>query len=397
MRILLLCVLLLPVAARAAGESDPGKTLFEQVWVAAPSSLDAVDGLGPLYNETSCAACHAGPGLGAEFRVAPDGKIAATGLIARLGDGQGRPDPVYGAQLQNRAVPGLRPEGHLVLDSPDQAGAPFHVGLELDRGALAPATHLSLRRAPWLLGRGALARIDEAAVRALADPDDRDGDGISGRPRLVEEGGATRLGRFGWKAAEPDIADQAADAFSRDLGLSSPLVPSPTGDCTSAEPDCLAAPNGESPATDGKEVPSATLDAIAAYVASLDAATPALDPAGLSLFKSAGCAACHVPAMPATGGGMVTVFTDLLLHDMGPGLDDGVGEPGAASAEWRTAPLLGLHLVPRATRRFLHDGRAASLDAAIAAHGGEAAASRDRYAALPAADRARLVAFLESL
>ena len=375
MRILLLCALLLPVAARAAGEPDPGKTLFEQVWVAAPSSLDAVDGLGPLYNETSCAACHAGPGLGAEFRVAPDGKIAATGLIARLGDGQGRPDPVYGAQLQNRAVSGLRPEGHLVLTSPDQAGAPFHVGLELDRGGLAPATHLSLRRAPWLLGRGALARIDEAAVRALADPDDRDGDGISGRPRLVEEGGATRLGRFGWKAAEPDIADQAADAFSRDLGLSSPFVPSPAG----------------------KEVPSATLDAIAAYVAGLDAATPALDPAGLSLFKSAGCAACHVPAMPATGGGMVTVFTDLLLHDMGPGLDDGVGEPGAASAEWRTAPLLGLHLVPRATRRFLHDGRAASLDAAIAAHGGEAAASRDRYAALPAADRARLVAFLESL
>jgi CxxC motif-containing protein (DUF1111 family) len=135
---------------------------------------------------------------------------------------------------------------------------------------------------------------------------------------------------------------------------------------------------------------------VAAFVRSLDARpADSAQQADRALFAATGCASCHVPEMPGADGGPVRAYTDLLLHDMGEGLDDGMGEPGVASSEWRTAPLAAL--APRKDRRYLHDGRAATLDAAIRAHGGEAAAAQTRYADLDASDRRALLAFLEGL
>ena len=146
---------------------------------------------------------------------------------------------------------------------------------------------------------------------------------------------------------------------------------------------------------DGNELSPDILSLVAAYVRSLKAPTPSADKAGASLFAATGCAACHVPEMPAAGGGTVAVHTDLLLHDMGAALDDGVGEPGVASAEWRTAPLIAM--APGGGRRYLHDGRAATVDAAIRAHGGEAGAAVSRYLALSDDERRALAAYVESL
>ncbi len=372
-----------------------GKALFERDWIPAPASTDSADGLGPLFAAKGCSGCHAGPALAARFTDAPERRVAGRGLVVRFGDIEGHPDPLYGAVLQNQAVPGVEPEGRIVLTFSAAGDGPLIVDVTLDRGPLASATHQSVRVAPPLAGRAMLDAIDPAAVLALADPDDRDHDGISGRARLIDVGGAPTLGRYGWKAGTTDLDEQIADAFATDLGLSSARRPYPHGDCTSAEADCLAAPTGESARLSGRELSEDMIGLVAAYVKSLPAPVRAADPSGGALFAATGCSACHVPAMPAREGGSVTAFTDLLLHDMGPAFDDGVGAPGVAPAEWRTAPLMAMS--GGAGRRYLHDGRAPTLDAAIRAHGGEADAARTHYISLSDADRQALLAFVGSL
>ena len=260
--------------AFAAGSMDfvLGKALFERDWVPAPASTDAADGLGPLFGARSCAGCHSGPGLGARFTAMSDGKVSGRGLVLRFGDAEGRPDPVYGHLLQNQAMPGLQAEGRLILTAATDPGSTYDVAAHLDRGAVDPATRFSFRAAPPIAGRAVLERIDAEAVLALADPDDRDGDGISGRARMVEEGGARVLGRYGWKAAMPDLELQVADAFASDLGLSSPRRPLPHGDCTDAEPDCLAAPSGASARLGGHELSAEMVAMVVAYVRGLPGA-----------------------------------------------------------------------------------------------------------------------------
>ncbi len=387
--------------AYAAGELDAvlGKALFQRDWVPAPTSTDAADGLGPLFAARSCAGCHVGPALAARFTDAPEGRIAGRGFVLRLGDADGHPDPVYGRLLHSQAVQGMMPEGRIVLAAAPDTERGYDVSLALQRGPLDAATRQSPRIAPPLPGRAMLERIDADAVAGFADPDDRDGDGISGRVHLVETQAGKQLGRYGWKAETASLDEQVSDAFAMDMGLSSSLRPFPHGDCTEAEPDCMNAPTGESAAFEGRELSQEMIGLVATYVRSLEgpphAAGPVADPLGARLFSSAGCGACHVPTMPTIDGSVATVFTDLLLHDMGPGLDDGVGLPGVASAEWRTAPLIAMQ--PGGGRRYMHDGRAADIDAAIRAHGGEADAARGNYLALTADQRAALVAFVESL
>ena len=241
-----------------------------------------------------------------------------------------------------------------------------------------------------------LDKIDPAAVLALADPDDRDHDGISGRAHIVEVDGTPTLGRYGWKATNTALEEQIADAFATDLGLSSERRPFPHGDCTAEEPDCMSAPTGESSITSGHEVSEDMVGVIAAYVRSLrPPARSTSHSQGAKLFASTGCATCHNPAMPSRDGGSVAAYTDLLLHDMGPDLDDGVGAPGVSSAEWRTAPLMAVS--GGAGRRYLHNGRAPTLDAAIRAHEGEARAAREHYLSLSNDERQALVAFVGSL
>jgi CxxC motif-containing protein (DUF1111 family) len=395
---LLSSALVAATGAATSGELDAvlGKALFERDWVPAGASTDAANGLGPLFAARSCAGCHAGATLAARFTDAPEGRIAGRGFVIRFGDAEGNPDPVYGHLLQGQAVPGIAPEGRVVLLASADPEKGYTYEMELMRGALDPATRQSARLAPPLVGRTALELVDADAVAAHADPDDRDGDGISGRMRMVEVDGEQVLGRFGWKAQSASLEVQIADAFAMDMGLSSALRPSPHGDCTERQTDCIEAATGESDKYEGHELAPEIVGLVAAYVRGLEPPKPSpLKIGGAKLFTDAGCASCHVPTLLAIDGGPVTTFTDLLLHDMGPGLDDGVGAPGVASSEWRTAPLIGM--AEGNGRRYLHDGRAAALDAAIRAHGGEAESALARYLALSESERRALVEFVGAL
>ncbi|MCB5173600.1 di-heme oxidoredictase family protein [Microvirga lenta] len=368
-----------------------GKALFERAWVPAPSSTRANDGLGPLFNARACISCHAGL---ERMPVATDasGKIVSDNLVLRFSDGAGRPDPVYGSQLQTAGVPGVAPEGRLAFD---ETGP---IPLALAHGAPASGTRYGARLAPALRGLGRLEDVPDAVLTALADPADENGDGISGRVGLVRApDGTQRVGRFGWKASAASLAGMVEAAFSTDLGLSTPGRPAPWGDCGERQPECRAAPHGGSwnePEITG-ELVAMIRDYLAAVPPSARAA-PADHARSESTFARIGCAACHVPALSSPRG-TVEAYTDLLLHDMGEELDGGATEPGVEAREWRTAPLWGLSRILASGAGLLHDGRATTLDGAIRAHGGEGGHARARYLALDHDERERLFAFLSSL
>ncbi|GAB4258585.1 MAG: di-heme oxidoredictase family protein [Pararhodobacter sp.] len=417
-----------------------GNGLFRRVWASAPASTLASDGLGPLYNARSCQRCHLkdgrghppeGPGDSAVSMVlrisvpaphAPD--LAA---IERYIEGTHAtaPDPVYGSQLQDFSLPGHAPEYRLAvtyedIDVPLAGGEvavlrrPTYEAADLGYGPLHPGAMLSPRVAPQMIGMGLLEAIPAQDILAWADPEDADGDGISGSPQIVwsEEYDQPMLGRFGHKAGNPTVREQSADAFSGDIGLSTPLHPEGWGECTEAQTDCRAAIHGGDPEQGGYEVDETGLDLVTFYSRTLG--VPARrgvgDPQvlqGRSAFFGAGCAACHRPNFvthrlegddPASFQ-LIWPYTDLLLHDMGEGLADNRPEGRASGREWRTAPLWGIGLTQTVSGHsyFLHDGRARSLLEAVLWHGGEAEAARDAVIAMTPEDRAALIAFLESL
>lgn len=375
-----LCFFSLAPAAHAdALDFALGKALFDRIWTPAPASTDATDGLGPHFDARSCAACHKGGGRGT---------IPGNGLVLRLGDGSGKPDPVYGVQFQTRAVQMLPPEGRLKRH-PDGSVGPHAPAM----GPLAPRTRAGGRFAPALFGAGLLERVPVQALIDRADPDDHDGDGVSGRINWIETNEGRVPGRFGWKAGQPTVRSQSAIALHLDVGLSNPLHPDPFGDCTDQQSNCRAAPHGASARFDNLEVSETMLDLIVTYVAGLPPPPPSDDADGLALFEQTGCAACHAPALPLDDGTAIAPYSDLLVHDMGDGLADGIGEHSATGREWRTPPLWGL----RDAARFLHDGRARTIDEALSYHDGEAAKARQAYQALSGTDRARLLQFLQSL
>ncbi|WP_248310417.1 di-heme oxidoredictase family protein [Bosea sp. 117] len=372
-----------------------GKGLFKRAWVPAPSSTRANDGLGPLFDARSCAACHpAGAGRGATA-LAPDGTPEGLGLVLTLVRPDGAPDPVYGHRLETMTLPGVPAEGTIGVSVVDGRRLPLI--RDAGYGPLDTATRLSLRAAPDLRGRGRLEEVSDAAILALADPEDRDGDGVRGRARLFEapEGGS-RVGRFGWKASHPTLAGQASEAFALDLGLSTPLRPEPWGDCTDAQTACRNAPHGRD-AEGEPEIAAAIVARLVAYLRSLDPPAARADKAGAKLFATTGCAVCHRPSLPTAMGGTVALFTDVLLHDMGEDLADPVGVPGAAASEWRTAPLAGVSDTLARGAGLLHDGRAAGVAEAVRWHGGEAARARARFDALGEQERRRLVAYVSAL
>jgi len=412
-----------------------GNGLFRKLWVAAPASTLASDGLGPLFNARGCQNCHlkdgrgmppAGPGEPATsmfLRLSVPGGAAPAGIEDYLAT---LPDPVYGGQLQDFATPGQTPEGRMVITYSDRPvaladgtvvtlQAPQYSVADLAFGPLDPAVMLSSRVAPQMIGLGLLEAIPAADILAHADPDDSDGDGISGRPNIVwsAEQGAPMLGRFGLKAGAATVREQSAGAFSGDMGLSTVLHPDPWGDCTIAETACRAAPHGQEPGVrDGLEVDRASLDLVTFYARNL--AVPERRKVddrqvlrGKAVFSASGCPACHVPkfvtgrlaGQPEQSFQLIWPYTDLLLHDMGEGLADNRPEARATGREWRTAPLWGIGMTQTVSghTRFLHDGRARNLLEAVLWHGGEAEAARTAVIALPAPDRDALIAFLESL
>ena len=343
--------------------------------------FSAASGLGPIFNNVSCASCHSGDGRGrlenSLLRIGSE----ADGYLTHLG----------GHQIQDKATPGAQAE------------------------SLPDGVAVSKRLPPPVFGAGLIEAIPDAAILALADPNDANGDGISGRPNWVhaqeyvpasEPGGGSglRLGRFGRKAQTSSILQQTVEAYHQDIGITSDFRPTENRNPLSSLP-AEAADHATDP-----EIPASTVHAVVHYLRTLAPPAPGAATAsraeGEALFASTGCASCHVPAL-ATGshriaalaGRSVPLYSDLLLHDMGDALADNRPDGSATGREWRTTPLWGLRLM----RRFLngqaflmHDGRARTVEDAILLHGGEAQKARTAYAALTAAQRAALLDFVES-
>lgn len=386
-----------------------GKALFKRAWVPAPSSTTADDGLGPLFDARSCASCHPASGR-ARAVFDAKGQVDGRGVILMIGQADGAADPVYGRRLQIDAVPGLAPEGIIAITEtalPDGRRQRVPRLDALAYGPLDARSGLSLRVAPDLHGRGAMAAVSDATLLAIEAEQAKGADGVRGHARRIPQpDGSVRIGRFGWKASQPDLAGQSAEAFFLDMGMSNSRHPAPSGDCTPAQAACLAAPHGSrAPAADGSpglEIGDEVLNRVVAYVASLQVPAPALLPQaaverGAELFAKAGCATCHRPELPTADGGQARLFSDLLLHDMGPELGDTMPEPGAGASQWRTAPLAGVSQALTHDTGLLHDGRARSVAEAVRWHGGEAAGAAARFQALPAREQAILLKYVSSL
>jgi CxxC motif-containing protein (DUF1111 family) len=374
---------------------DPGDVFDGPVDGLSPSELSAFirgdeefgrrfsasTGLGPIFNDVSCAACHSGDGRGrpenALMRIgSPD-----DGMYSSLG----------GPQIQDRAIAGAVPE-------PIPLGVP-----------------VSLRLPPPVFGAGLIEAIPESEILSRADPNDADGDGISGRPNWVTppawvpqaepgSGNALRVGRFGRKAQTSSVLQQTVEAYLQDMGITTVFLPVENRNAVSGHPydgvDAVPEP----------EVPSGTVFAVVNYLRLLAPPAPAAPNAererGAVLFSDVGCASCHVPVLPtgtatiaALSNKPVQLYSDLLLHDMGDALADHRPDGQANGREWRTTPLWGMRLI----RKFLngevflmHDGRARTIEEAILLHGGEAQRARNLFDALKAADRAALIEFVGS-
>lgn len=403
------------------GEFFIGNAFFNSPWVVAPASASARDGLGPLFNARSCDACHNNDGRGQPPTREGERPVSLVLQFATPTPGANNEpgaDPHYGVNFNPFGIGGVPAEGNVRITHKEIHGkfadgesytllAPEYTFTDLAYGELAPTTKFSPRVAPSVFGAGLLEAIPESQILERSDPDDTNGDGISGRPNRVWDLITQQvvLGRFGWKANQPAIAHQTAAAFSGEIGMSTSLRP--LQNCTEVQTACLAAPNGGEP-----EISDEIFNHIVNYQRML--AVPArrnLDSPqvkrGAQLFLDAGCAACHrptfitadLPEQPWASKQTIHPFTDMLLHDMGPALADGRADFEASSSEWRTPPLWGMGLQQKVNghTRFLHDGRARNASEAILWHGGEGERAKETYRTLSQADRAALLAFLDSL
>ena len=340
------------------------------------------EGLGPIFNNASCASCHSG-----------DGRGIVDNALQRIGtDADDLLRAVGGPQIQDKAIFGAVPE-------------------------TAPAgVAVSLRLPPPSFGVGLIEAIPDATILALADPNDADGDGVSGRANMVavadyvlaatgSAGVVNTVGRFGRKAQVASLLQQVAEAYHQDMGITTDFLPvenvNPLAQQVGTAADKIGDP----------EIPAATVHAVTTYIRLLAPPAPGELTAerieGRDLFTSVGCASCHVPEMntgvheiAALANKPVRLFSDLLLHDMGDALADNRPDRQATGREWKTPPLWGLRLVPQflnGQMLLMHDGRARSIEEAILLHGGEAAGARTRFSGLSGAQRRALIAYLESL
>ncbi len=334
------------------------------------------NGLGPGFVATSCGSCHAGDGKGHPFTT-----------LTRFGQSMPNTLPdlsIGGPQLQNRAILGFEPE-----KLPD--GIPFM--------KFTP---------PAVTGLGFLAALSDQQILQNVDSLDEDGDGISGKPNYItppdyfeqksihQPVNGKIIGRFGKKAAAIDLLQQTVGAYNQDMGITSTFEPVDPYSQLSTDP----------------EVSDQTIRDVVFYLRTLKAPIPRSEEntvvlQGKSIFTQIQCASCHIPEwttpesdIEALSNKTFYPYTDLLLHDMGPGLDDGVTEGSAETYEWRTPPLWGLGLSPNSQGGsffLMHDGRARSIEEAILLHGGEADNSKNQFVSLSEDDKEALIKFLKSL
>ncbi len=386
-----------------------GHAVFNTAWRPAGQGSGRRDGLGPVFVAQSCDACHnsrrRGRGPLTEGTL-PTDMVVQVGT--RRADGTFlRGHPRFGQVINPGAVEGARPEAQVSVHfetlpyaRPDGS----HVSLQIPRYRVASTDGdlfiddlvLMPRIAPAVLGTGLLERIPVAAIAEAAAHAPA---GVRGRIAWRETPAGREPGRFGWQATEPSVASQTAVAFAREMGLSSPLHAAI--DCAASDQACLSAPTGGDP-----EVAADLFAAVVAFQQDeamrrtpAAAARLARKPGQARVFVRIGCADCHRPAMPTIDGGMIAPYTDLLLHDLGPGLADRDLAGRAMPSRWRTAPLWGLSVSAENGRalRLLHDGRARSIEEAIAWHRGSASAARRRFDALSADQRQALLDWIAAL
>ncbi len=387
---------------------------FGDIFVTAPSTING--GLGPVFNQNSCESCHISNGK-SPF---PDSPQDLRGLLVRLSTpgagihGEPLPVPNFGGQLQHKAVFGKMPEGKLTwqqiqeiqqyVDGNTVSLRHFDFNIENAYTALPSNVLVSPRIAPSMIGLGLLEAIREQDILALADPNDNNADGISGKPNRVWNYATQQysLGRFGWKAAQPTLYQQTAAAYNNDMGITNPLF-STESSAGQTQSDGLP---------DEPEIDDVTLKNATFYTQSLAVPqrrnTQNIDvQKGKMTFQAIQCASCHNPKF-TTGthpeytflsNQQIYPYTDMLLHDMGAGLADGRPDYEANGQEWRTPPLWGLGLIKivGGHSNFLHDGRARNIEEAILWHGGEAENSKNLFKKLTKEQREQVIKFLESL
>jgi CxxC motif-containing protein (DUF1111 family) len=365
-----------------------------------PVYTQQIGKLGPKFINRSCVACHTNNGRALPPAI---GSLMLQSVVKVGSDAHGTPDPILGSVLQPQSTNGS-PEATATIGSYTTTsgqygdGAPYTLQKPNYVFSGYTPTFFSVRLAPQLVGLGLLEAISESTVLALSDPGDTNGDGIFGRPQVITDPqtGDPRLGRFGYKGIRARISHQVASALNTDMGVTTSIFPTLDGQTNSSP----------------VELADADLTNWVRYVSDLGVnarrnLTNSQALYGEQLFATANCAQCHTPTittgsyhpMAELRNQTIHPYTDLLLHDMGPGLADNMGEGVATGSQWRTAPLwsIGLTAGVSGGEAYLHDGRARSLEEAILWHSGEAEASKENFRNMSASDRAALLAFLKSL
>jgi CxxC motif-containing protein (DUF1111 family) len=398
-----------------------GNSLFRQNWVSSPASTTARDGLGPTFNARACSACHNKDGRGSPLEP---GQAFSSGFLMRIStagtDDFGGPKhvPNYGSQIQDRANIGVPFEAKVALTYTFINGAfedgetyqlrkPNYTIMQEQFGSLQGVL-TSPRVGQQVIGLGLVDALSSEDILSNADEFDRDNDGISGKANYVwnHTTHQNELGKFGWKANQPTLRQQVADAFSGDMGLTTSIFPDIN--CPSPQLDCNDAPNGGIP-----EVPDNSLNNVLIYTSSLSVPIrrnyedeDVLK--GKQLFRDLKCTSCHTSVFKTSNAYSfntllenVTIrpFSDFLLHDMGDALADNRPDFLATGKEWRTQPLWGIGMIQEVNGHsfLLHDGRARNAEEAILWHGGEAEESKNTYKKITKKERQHVLAFINSL
>lgn len=389
-----------------------GQAVFNTHWVPADRPPGRRDGLGPLFNASSCDACHNDGRRGrgrASDGAAPIDLVIQLGTIRENGT-LVRGTETYGFVLNTSAVEGFEPEARVgveheavtrrLADGSSVTLQRPHYRVEPHGGRRLASETVLMPRIPQPIGGvGLLELVADHTLIALADPDDANADGISGRVARVD-GEPERIGRFGWQATEPTVSGQTRTALAREMGLTS--AGADVDDCAEFIAACRASSNDGAP-----EVEPELFEALVSFqrwaAVAGEPSSPGTDD-GRRLFLAVGCDGCHVPTLPVFLGeaaepAIIAAYTDLLLHDLGDELADRDMQGRPVVSEWRTAPLWGLGVAPTRNRplRFLHDGRAGTIEEAILWHGGEATKARERYEQLSSEQRELLLDWLSSL
>ncbi|MGA9637350.1 di-heme oxidoredictase family protein [Flavobacterium sp.] len=395
-----------------------GNSFFRQNWVSAPSSTTARDGIGPYFNAISCSSCHFKDGRGRTPLF--DGETGH-GLLLRLSipgvdaNGASLPDPIYGGQLQDNAILGQTTQGVYTItnEAIQETFADgtvvtlqkptYHIG-NLGFGALATNLQVSPRIANQVIGLGLLEAVPEATILGFIAQNNKNG--ISGKANYVYDATSKsqKLGRFGWKANQPSIRQQAAGAFSGDMGITTSIFPYEN---IPAGVNGSLIPNGGDP-----EISDDNFEKVVFYSSTLSVParrnyTDKSVLEGKKNFETIGCTSCHIPKMTTGSTHSIAVlrnqvirpYTDMLLHDMGDELADNTPDFLATGKEWRTPPLWGIGLINTVNKHtnLLHDGRAKNVEEAILWHGGEAEIAKNEYKKLKKEQRNAILEFINSL